>query len=315
MAPPQAPASPLTYAEQQQMSAADLAASSKTLSLAMPRTACTTPPEFSPRTTRHGFEAFRSSRFDSGRAAFSLPNLLDAISASRDTSPERQRDGVGSVYSFNPGCEEALLHGYVGHRAGRAPISHADLHWRRSDIFPCFPPALDETAVPPAPAVPAPVHPYERARSLVQTLWEELRFHGEIDPRSTVLEVLHTALTLLGEEPADPQGKPAMMVAHPDEFKNPSSFLKIYGDPLCFSEGGPLPRRGRNGNWTCTNCKNVNYPRRFRCHKCSAHRDANGDKIVADYARNVFRKISGRAGTGRRSGTGGTFSAVSVETS
>eukprot|EP00918_Siedleckia_nematoides_P089137 GHVU01195990.1.p1 GENE.GHVU01195990.1~~GHVU01195990.1.p1 ORF type:complete len:372 (+),score=42.17 GHVU01195990.1:3507-4622(+) len=87
------------------------------------------------------------------------------------------------------------------------------------------------------------------------------------------------------------------VLAHPDEFKNPSSFLKIYGDPLCRDGKGPgdsgnLPNltKGLNGNWTCRNCSNVNFPRRFRCNKCSAQRDEEGDRSVAEYAKQVYRQ-------------------------
>ncbi|OII75429.1 little finger domain-containing protein [Cryptosporidium ubiquitum] len=108
------------------------------------------------------------------------------------------------------------------------------------------------------------------------------------------------------------------MLAHPDEFKNPSSFLKIYGDPLCGkqpSNGNPNPpslgnmgaqphdypagnvgagfpnvnpMKGQNGNWACCKCSNVNFPRRFRCFKCGEYRDEVGDKIVAEYAKHVY---------------------------
>eukprot|EP01071_Lankesteria_metandrocarpae_P014394 Lankesteria_metandrocarpae@DN8410_c0_g1_i1.p1 len=80
------------------------------------------------------------------------------------------------------------------------------------------------------------------------------------------------------------------MLAHPDEFKNPSSFLKAYGDPACGRDSRPMPRRGKDGNWLCPRCNNINYPRRFRCNKdgCSAERDKEGDKVVSEYARLVF---------------------------
>ncbi|CBZ56353.1 putative zinc-finger-Ran binding domain-containing protein [Neospora caninum Liverpool] len=115
------------------------------------------------------------------------------------------------------------------------------------------------------------------------------------------------------------------MLAHPDEFKNPSSFLKIYGDPMCavvdasmpqagrqtgpggralpgFSgrvdgasalaggSTGNLPIRGHNGNWVCESCSNVNFPRRFRCNKCGAVRGPQGDAIVAEYAKLVYHQ-------------------------
>ncbi|KAL8449992.1 hypothetical protein Emed_002733 [Eimeria media] len=88
------------------------------------------------------------------------------------------------------------------------------------------------------------------------------------------------------------------MLAHPDEFRNPSSFLKIYGDPLCSlspSSAAALiagntnsPTANRDGNWVCCYCNNINFPRRFRCNKCNELRGPEGDKIVAEYARAVY---------------------------
>ncbi|KAL8443752.1 hypothetical protein Emag_005836 [Eimeria magna] len=88
------------------------------------------------------------------------------------------------------------------------------------------------------------------------------------------------------------------MLAHPDEFRNPSSFLKIYGDPLCSlspSSAAALvagntnsPTANRDGNWVCCFCNNINFPRRFRCNKCNELRGPEGDKIVAEYARAVY---------------------------
>lgn len=92
---------------------------------------------------------------------------------------------------------------------------------------------------------------------------------------------------------------PPVVLAHPEEFRNPSSFLKVYGDPLCGLEGttNDLSKneflknnvmKGKNGNWVCPKCMNVNYPRRFRCNKCNEMRDGTGDAIVSDYALQVY---------------------------
>lgn len=77
-----------------------------------------------------------------------------------------------------------------------------------------------------------------------------------------------------GEIPVDdylggPDFAAPKVLVHPAEFKNPSSFLKIYGDPLCSKGmGGRTPRREGDGNWTCASCRCINFPRRFRCNKC-----------------------------------------------
>eukprot|EP00922_Rhytidocystis_sp_ex-Travisia-forbesii_P041159 GHVS01061429.1.p1 GENE.GHVS01061429.1~~GHVS01061429.1.p1 ORF type:complete len:693 (+),score=144.34 GHVS01061429.1:359-2437(+) len=81
------------------------------------------------------------------------------------------------------------------------------------------------------------------------------------------------------------------VLAHPAEFKNPSSFLKIYGDPMCANGmGAKTPLRGAHGNWVCTKCDCVNFPRRFRCNKCETYRDARGDDVVSSYARFVYEQ-------------------------
>lgn len=92
--------------------------------------------------------------------------------------------------------------------------------------------------------------------------------------------------------PEDWSTRPPAVLAHPDEFVNPSSFLKVYGDPLCGStdKKGALLSRGKCGNWPCNNCGNVNYPRRFRCNKCGQRRSQDGDSLVASYALEVYQQ-------------------------
>ncbi|EPR57613.1 Zn-finger in Ran binding protein and others domain-containing protein [Toxoplasma gondii TgCatPRC2] len=169
-----------------------------------------------------------------------------------------------------------------------------------------------------------------KAKDVADALVVYFQELGDPEPTSKAADVLRTALAMLGHSP-DPQandsaareskndvsGVPSAsansgirsnsgsvrgiggpnfsaptMLAHPDEFKNPSSFLKIYGDPLCgsaeLSSGNcQNPVKNHHGNWVCRNCKNVNFPRRFRCNKCGEVRDAEGDRIVAEYAKLV----------------------------
>ncbi|CBZ49565.1 conserved hypothetical protein [Neospora caninum Liverpool] len=169
-----------------------------------------------------------------------------------------------------------------------------------------------------------------KAKDVADALVVYFQELGDPDPTSKAADVLRTALAMLGHSP-DRQAKDAVsgeskndvsgvasgsatsgirsnsgsvrgvggpnfsaptMLAHPDEFKNPSSFLKIYGDPLCgsaeLSSGNcQNPVKNHHGNWVCRNCKNVNFPRRFRCNKCGEVRDAEGDRIVAEYAKLV----------------------------
>jgi hypothetical protein len=90
------------------------------------------------------------------------------------------------------------------------------------------------------------------------------------------------------------------ILGHPEEFKNPSSFLKIYGDPVFQLNRkknlNSLPQKSVDGNWECHICKNINYPRRFRCNnrRCNALRDQQGDKVVMAYAKEVFSLYASR---------------------
>lgn len=158
-----------------------------------------------------------------------------------------------------------------------------------------------------------------KAHSTAETLVEKFVDLGEAHPAEKAADVLRTALAVLGFPPEDEHlaqqqsasssfagaaaktafsrrrersfgaGAPLLLV-HPEEFKNPSSFLKIYGDPLCEARslGGASPPASVNGNWSCVTCGNVNFPRRFRCNKCADLRDAEGDRVVAEYAKAVY---------------------------
>nr|CEL76815.1 TPA: hypothetical protein BN1205_062650 [Toxoplasma gondii VEG] len=75
----------------------------------------------------------------------------------------------------------------------------------------------------------------------------------------------------------------------PENLKNPSSFLKIYGDPLCFAGSRNLVA-GCRGNWKCAKCGTVNFPRRFRCKQCDKERDEEGHRIVLEYAKTVYQQ-------------------------
>lgn len=171
-----------------------------------------------------------------------------------------------------------------------------------------------------AAAATSAQQPQQRQHSTLQTLLLKSKevadkvvgdLSGDMDPTQSAIEVLKTSLAMLGYsvDQADPSkgeervvdrdvpiqglGGPHFsaptMLAHPDEFKNPSSFLKIYGDPLCGGAGNN-PVKGQNGNWTCSKCQNVNFPRRFRCNKCNEYRDAEGDEIVSEYSKTVYHQ-------------------------
>eukprot|EP00917_Polyrhabdina_sp_WS-2016_P022423 GHVP01048644.1.p1 GENE.GHVP01048644.1~~GHVP01048644.1.p1 ORF type:complete len:523 (+),score=65.63 GHVP01048644.1:72-1640(+) len=139
------------------------------------------------------------------------------------------------------------------------------------------------------------------ARSVMEMALQSFTQSDEPNPEIKAAEVLYMAqLMIQSSFPALAREMPAfmpnnqrnstMMLAHPDEFKNPSSFLKVYGDPLCYRSTNLLPRKGRCGNWPCHQCHNINFPRRFRCNKCGTSRDAEGDRIVAEYTHQVFNR-------------------------
>eukprot|EP01053_Blabericola_migrator_P006199 Blabericola_migrator_1__6198@NODE_312_length_10051_cov_151_762220_g255_i0_p4_GENE_NODE_312_length_10051_cov_151_762220_g255_i0NODE_312_length_10051_cov_151_762220_g255_i0_p4_ORF_typecomplete_len650_score70_81zfRanBP/PF00641_18/1_7e08_NODE_312_length_10051_cov_151_762220_g255_i073579306 len=144
------------------------------------------------------------------------------------------------------------------------------------------------------------------AKSLTEQMLREFSVEGAADVLRTALSLLGRPHTVEGEGATDAQttvgeaeiptsaaangSLPSVKLVHPDEFKNASTFLKIYGDPLCFTKNGPLPKKGRNGNWECSKCNNVNFPRRFRCNMCSTTRDEEGDRVVSEYARQVYER-------------------------
>eukprot|EP01054_Gregarina_sp_Poly1_P003431 Gregarina_sp_Poly_1__3430@NODE_199_length_11565_cov_209_900244_g178_i0_p2_GENE_NODE_199_length_11565_cov_209_900244_g178_i0NODE_199_length_11565_cov_209_900244_g178_i0_p2_ORF_typecomplete_len640_score60_07zfRanBP/PF00641_18/1_7e08_NODE_199_length_11565_cov_209_900244_g178_i037615680 len=147
------------------------------------------------------------------------------------------------------------------------------------------------------------------AKSLTEQMLREFSVEGAANVLRTALSLLgrpptgggaedtdnQTTAGDLGEIPSSAGGGgsgslPSVKLVHPDEFKNASTFLKIYGDPLCFTKNGPLPKKGRNGNWECSKCNNVNFPRRFRCNMCSTTRDEEGDRVVSEYARQVYER-------------------------
>jgi len=124
---------------------------------------------------------------------------------------------------------------------------------------------------------------------------------GFSDPRAAAQECLRVSTDLLLGKPATVRSiaskdttsavQGPMVLLSPDEFKNPSSFLRVYGDPLAAAAqrcGGGQPESHQDGNWRCEQCNNVNYPRRQRCHKCSAVRGASGDAIVLQYCLRVY---------------------------
>ncbi|EKX72920.1 hypothetical protein BEWA_014790 [Theileria equi strain WA] len=81
---------------------------------------------------------------------------------------------------------------------------------------------------------------------------------------------------------------------HPTEFQNPSDFLNLYGDPLCSTLLNPPTNMdiNVNGNWECINCKNINFPRRTRCNRCHEIRDHDGDKVVLNYALELYQQYT-----------------------
>lgn len=141
------------------------------------------------------------------------------------------------------------------------------------------------------------------AKQTVDGLLLQFQHQGYADPRVATQECLQASLELLGmpgrgaamnmsEGPSSQQSPPVLV--GPEEFKNPSSFLRIYGDPLAATasrRGGCQPESHQDGNWRCDQCSNVNFPRRPRCHKCHAPRGPSGDAIVLKYCLRVYEML------------------------
>ncbi|CAE8584945.1 unnamed protein product, partial [Polarella glacialis] len=154
------------------------------------------------------------------------------------------------------------------------------------------------------------------AQQTADGLLLQFQRQGFSDPCSAASECLKVALALLGssvkfEDSKDSKdsGQPACVpqkLLSPDEFKNPSGFLRVYGDPLASasrrSPGFRGPGSLQDGNWRCEQCSNVNFPRRQRCHKCQAMRSSSGDTIVLQYCLRVYELLRmgrQRANSGR----------------
>lgn len=123
---------------------------------------------------------------------------------------------------------------------------------------------------------------------------------GFSDPGAAAHECLRVSIELLGKPPpntvlsgAEP-GLAVQVLLSPEEFKNPSSFLRVYGDPLAASAGRcgrHQPESHQDGNWRCEQCGNINFPRRQRCHKCHDPRGPSGDAIVMQYCLRVHEML------------------------
>mmetsp|Transcript_76118 Transcript_76118/g.215258 ORF Transcript_76118/g.215258 Transcript_76118/m.215258 type:complete len:372 (-) Transcript_76118:107-1222(-) len=141
------------------------------------------------------------------------------------------------------------------------------------------------------------------AKQTLDSLIIQFQQQGFSDPRAASRDCLKVSVDLLGRPPTSVPTVPAeapgaspspQVLLSPDEFKNPSSFLRVYGDPLVGAAprcGGWVPELHQDGNWRCDQCSNVNFPRRQRCHKCHALRSPNGDAIVLQYCLRVYEML------------------------
>lgn len=143
------------------------------------------------------------------------------------------------------------------------------------------------------------------AKQTVDGLLVQFQQQGFVDPRDAAHQCLQVSLELLGAPargsrmPTVPKDSPHLqqtppVLVGPDEFKNPSSFLRIYGDPLAAAapkRGGYQPESHQDGNWRCDECGNVNFPRRQRCNKCHVVRGPGGDAVVLGYAMRVYEVL------------------------
>lgn len=144
-----------------------------------------------------------------------------------------------------------------------------------------------------------------QAQQTADSLLLQFQRQGFADSHAAAYQCLRTSLELLGG-PSMPAKDArnggefplhhysAQALVSPDEFKNPSSFLRVYGDPLASSarRGFHGPQVLQDGNWRCENCSNINFPRRQRCNKCQCLRGASGDAAVLQYAHRVYEMLS-----------------------
>ncbi|CAI5494946.1 unnamed protein product [Closterium sp. Naga37s-1] len=100
---------------------------------------------------------------------------------------------------------------------------------------------------------------------------------------------------------APPSVKPIPANISFEDYKDrPSDFLREFGDPAALQSQRGLnhtrPVVGVNGNWACSSCQNVNFPRRHSCHQCGTKRSEEGEEIVRNYVKQLIEESKKQAG-------------------
>ncbi|CAI5461482.1 unnamed protein product [Closterium sp. Yama58-4] len=101
--------------------------------------------------------------------------------------------------------------------------------------------------------------------------------------------------------PRPPSVKPIPANISFEDYKDrPSDFLREFGDPAALQSQRGLnhtrPVVGVNGNWACSSCQNVNFPRRHSCHQCGAKRGEEGEEIVRNYVKQLIEDSKKQSG-------------------
>ncbi|CAI5960268.1 unnamed protein product, partial [Closterium sp. NIES-64] len=101
--------------------------------------------------------------------------------------------------------------------------------------------------------------------------------------------------------PRPPSVKPIPANISFEDYKDrPSDFLREFGDPAALQSQRGLnhtrPVVGVNGNWACSSCQNVNFPRRHSCHQCGTKRSEEGEEIVRNYVKQLIEESKKQGG-------------------
>ncbi|GJP42946.1 hypothetical protein CLOM_g2467 [Closterium sp. NIES-68] len=109
------------------------------------------------------------------------------------------------------------------------------------------------------------------------------------------------AMAAAAPAPRPPSVKPIPANISFEDYKDrPSDFLREFGDPAALQSQRGLnhtrPVVGVNGNWECSSCQNVNFPRRHSCHQCGTKRSDEGEEIVRNYVKQLIEEAKKQAG-------------------
>lgn len=144
-----------------------------------------------------------------------------------------------------------------------------------------------------------------KAKDVADKLLLDFRSLGSLTPAKDSLDVLEAALSIVQRRSiSDENGHSLVcqrmeassnvcaptMLAHPDEFKNPSSFLRVYGSGSMLADLKASNAPITIATWKCHKCSQTDIPGdECRCFKCDATRDVSAEEAVLGNAAAIYQ--------------------------